>query len=91
MTNVVVSRKRNIVVTTNATAGIITTNNPVTLKPSSMFTVADAATRLDQLIDVDATAEANGSTLVYNNNLDKYIVKKISFDEVDGDLDGGTF
>jgi hypothetical protein len=64
---------------------------PVTLKPSSMFTVADAATRLDQLIDVDATAESNGSTLVYNNVLDKYIVKKISFDEVDGDLDGGTF
>ena len=56
-----------------------------------MFTVADAATRLDQLIDVDATAESNGSTLVYNNVLDKYIVKKISFDEVDGDLDGGTF
>lgn len=47
--------------------------------------------RLDLLVDVDATNEANGSVLVYNSDNDKYEVKPLDFDIVTGDLDAGTF
>ena len=44
--------------------------------------------RLDHLTDVDASAEANGATLVYDSFTDKYVVKLLDFS---GDIDGGTF
>lgn len=90
MVNVLVSRKRSVQVSTNATAGIIDTSTPVVLKNAPTLA---AATRLDRLEDVEATGEANGATLVYDSSTDKYVVKQIEFDEIAGvlDLDGGTF
>lgn len=90
MTNVVVARKRTIQVSANGTAGIIDTNVPVTLKNNTGF-VTSAATRLDKLADVVANNEVNGATLVYEASTDTYIVKKLDFSNVTGDLDGGTF
>jgi hypothetical protein len=89
MTNVVVSRKRTIQVSANATAGIIDTSTPVILKNSSG--VSSNITRLDALNDVDATGEVSGATLVYDAGNDKYIVQKLDLTNVTGNLDGGTF
>ena len=88
MVNVVVGRKRNISVSANATAGIIDTGVPVTLKNNPIGT---GVTRLDQLADVDATTEANNGVLTYDGTIDKYVVKLITFEEIAGDLDGGNF
>jgi hypothetical protein len=88
MTNVVVSRKRTIQVSANATAGIIDTSTPVILKNTG---VSSNITRLDALNDVDATGEVSGATLVYDAGTDKYIVQKLDLTNVTGNLDGGTF
>lgn len=89
MTNVVVSRKRTIQVSANATAGIIDTSTPVVLKNNP--TIGGGVTRLDRLTDVAANTEVNGATLVYNAANDTYVVQKLDLSNVTGDLDGGTF
>jgi len=92
MVNVVVAKKRIININTNATAGIINTNVPVTLKQDSIVTAsANGLTRLDQMTDVIATVETNGATLVYDSSIDKYVVEKLNLDNVEGTMDGGTF
>ena len=88
MINVVLARKRNIQISTNATAGIIDTTTPVVIKNNP---VVGGVTRLDRLSDVVANAEINGATLVYNANTDTYVVQKLDISDVTGDLDGGTF
>lgn len=90
MTNVVVSRKRTIQVSANATAGIIDTSTPVVLKNNPSIG-AGGVTRLDKLTDVAANTEVNGATLVYNSANDTYVVQKLDLSNVTGDLDGGTF
>jgi hypothetical protein len=89
MTNVVVARKRNVQVSANATAGIIDTSVPVTIKNNPSIT--SGISRLDKLTDVVANNESNGATLVYDASTDKYIVQKLDISNVIGDLDGGTF
>lgn len=91
MTNVIVARKRNIQVSANATAGIIDTSVPVVLKNNPVLNSGGGATRLDGLVDVVATTETDGATLVYDAGSDKYIVKKLDLADVTGDLDGGEF
>lgn len=88
MTNVVVSRKRTIQISANATAGIIDTTTGVVLKNNPVLANAE---RLDKLNDVVANNEVDGATLVYNSASDKYVVQKLDFSNVTGDLDGGTF
>lgn len=90
MVNVVVARKRTVQVSSNATAGIIDTTVPVTLKNTPSL-ISGGATRLDGLTDVVASGETNGATLVYEASTDKYIVKKLDLADVTGNLDGGTF
>lgn len=53
-------------------------------------TLPNGMTRLDALNDVDPTNEANGATLVYNSENDKYEVKPLDLADVTGDLDAGT-
>lgn len=53
-----------------------------------------ASGRLDSLSDVVENSPANNSTLVYNSDTDKYIVKKLDLDDVIdslSELDGGQF
>jgi hypothetical protein len=90
MTNVVVARKRTIQVSANATAGIIDTTVPVTIKNNPVLS-SGGTTRLDKLTDVVANNETSGATLVYDASTDKYIVQKLDISNVTGDLDGGTF
>lgn len=50
--------------------------------------------RLDTLSDVVENSPANNSTLVYNADTDKYVVKRLDLDDVIDtldDLDGGAF
>ena len=48
--------------------------------------------RLDSLKDVvEGLLPADGSTLVYNQETDKYEVKKLDFGDVNVNLDGGSF
>jgi hypothetical protein len=90
MVNVVVSRKRTVQISANATAGIIDTTTPVVLKNNPVV-VSGGVTRLDKLTDVSANNEINGATLVYNAANDTYVVQKLDLSNVTGDLDGGTF
>jgi len=85
---VIIAAKRNVQVSANATAGIIDTTTPVTLKNGG---VTSGITRLDILSDVDATSETDGATLVYDAANGKYIVQKLDLTNVTGNLDGGTF
>ena len=90
--NVVVIRKRDVQVSVNATAGIIDTNTPVTIKNNpTLLAVGSGVDRLDHLRDVDAATEIEGSTLVYQANGDLYVVKKLDLDYITGEVDGGTF
>ena len=88
--NVIVARKRDVKVSTNATSGIIDTSAPVTLKPIPTIT-SGGVDRLDHLKDVNANTEVDGATLVYDSGNDKYIVKKLDLANVVGNLDGGDF
>jgi len=63
--------------------GTSSQNQPVTLTNKALF---DAGRRIDSLLDVtaDSAATPANSTLVYDPDTDKYIVKLL-------DLDGGSF
>lgn len=65
---------------------VVATNGSI--QPSTQagaVTVTTAQTRLDTLTDVvEGASPTEGSTLVYDVETDKYVVKQL-------DLDGGTF
>lgn len=86
MTNVVVVKKRTLNV--NAASSVLDSHNPVTLKNYPPIT---GANRIDRMLDVDTSSEANGATLVYDSSNDRYIVKQLDLSEVTGVLDGGEF
>ena len=71
----------------NTNSGQIQTTAPVTLTTSA----GTASNRLDALADVEEIAPSNGSTLVYRSTDDKYVVQPLTFDNVSGNLDGGSF
>lgn len=88
MVNVVVSRKRNIQISSN-TVGVIDTTVPVTLK--NVPTLVNGVDTIDELNDVNLSQRNDGSTLVYDQPSDTYVVKHLDFVDIAGDLDGGTF
>ena len=68
----------------NSSAPSITIKNQV-------MTVA-TSNRLDSLQDVvEGPNPTVGSTLIYNDETDKYEVQRLEFTDVDGPLDGGNF
>jgi hypothetical protein len=77
-------------ITVNSSASFFNSSNPVVIKNNPTI-ASGAATRLDNLTDVDATSETDKATLVYDSTQDKYIVKQLEFSDISGDLDGGTF
>jgi hypothetical protein len=81
MVNVIVARPRNVKVSSNATAGVLDSSTPVTIKNNPSIS---GITRLDSLVDVNASNETDNATLVYDFETDTYVVKQM-------DLDGGTF
>jgi len=90
VTNVIVSKKRNVKISTNATAGIIDTTVPVTLKAIPTI-ISGGATTLESLTDVVSTNETTGDTLVYNSTTKQWVAQKLDITNVTGSLDGGTF
>lgn len=80
------------------------TKNPTRVSIKSVLNNTDTVTtikkesggsnydRLDHLKDVvEGMMPADGSTLVYDQQTDKYEVKKLDFGDIDVDLDGGNF
>lgn len=66
--------------------GTIQSTTPVTIQ-----TNLSSSNRLDGLADVVEQSPQSGDTLVYDSSTDRYIVTRLSLDNVVGDLDGGTF
>jgi hypothetical protein len=91
ITNVVVGRQRNIKVSTNATAGVIDSGSPVTLKNNPVLINGQGVDRLINLRDVDALDKTNGVTIVYDSLLNMYVAKKLDLNYITGVMDGGTF
>lgn len=90
VSNVIVSKRRTVTVSSNATAGVINTSTPVTLKPIPTI-VSGGATTLESLTDVVSTGETTGDTLVYDSNSKTWIAKPLDLTYATGGLDGGTF
>ena len=95
MVNVVVATKRNVHIKTNATAGIIDTTVPVTLKNvPTLISTGNSVSSLSHLSDVNASNPQNGDTLVYDESTGTYIVSPLELNEVNKGnqvLDCGSF
>ena len=90
VTATVKRRSPTIAVKLNGNTGSIQSTTPVTIQ-TQLAAGGSAVNRLDQLSDVTEISPSTGDTLVYNATTDKYVVSSLSFDNVTGDLDGGTF
>jgi len=88
--NVLVAKKRAVHVSTNATAGVIDTTVPVTIKTIPVLMSGNNST-LESLSDVVAVNETTGDTLVYDSSSKTWIAKKLDISNVTGNIDGGTF
>jgi hypothetical protein len=79
----------NVAISEKNQTGVLNTSVPVTLKNMPVF--SSGASTVDQLKDVNLVNRSDGSTLVYDPNTDTYIVKRLNFEYIVGDLDGGVF
>ncbi len=79
---------RQIIVTVKNRNSLLDNTQPVTIRTS---TGVGGTSRLDSLVDVVATEEEEGATPVYDPNTGKYIVRKLTPDDLDGSIDGGEF
>ena len=85
------------IVVNQANTGQLITKQPATTVEGMPVTPTQG--RLDQLTDVDPQGEIEGATVVYDANTDTYIVKKLDFEDIEGDpgdidlteVDGGNF
>ena len=73
------------------TNGIVSTYSPITLKNVPTLASMNGAVKLTQLTDVDSVAAANGDTLVFHSDTNKYVVEKLDIENTTGTIDGGTF
>lgn len=89
-TNVIVASKRNVQVSSNATAGIIDSTSPVTLINTPTL-ISMGAEKLEQLKDVKSTDKSQGATLVYDSSNNNYVVTHLDMQYITGGLQGGTF
>ena len=70
-------------------ASITTSNGQI--QASAPVTLTTKSNRLDRLDDVVELNPVDGAVLKYRASDDKYIVNQITFNDLAGDLDGGTF
>lgn len=80
----------NVSVVNKSQTGIIDPVNPVVLKNIPTLN-GEGATRLSDLLDVDASKKTKGSVPIYDPPTDTYYVEELDLKYVSGDLDGGTF
>ena len=79
---------------TNLVAKI--TNNNGRLSAAAPITLKNQVQEIRSIEDFGDVTEVdvqNGSTLIYNSEIDKYEIKPINFSDLSGDatLDGGSF
>ena len=91
MVNVVINRRKKVLVTANTLTGA---DMAVSLRKTTTFNVGDF--RLDKMKDVyESVSVATGDTLVYNSANDTYVVQKLSIEQVANvdvlAIDGGSF
>jgi hypothetical protein len=89
-TNVVVANKRNVLVSADATMGLINSTTPVTIINTPTL-ISMGATSLGQLNDIDLTNKTQGATLVYESSNNSYVLKNLDMGNITGGLKGGTF
>jgi hypothetical protein len=68
-------------------AGVINTQNPVTIKNTPTVMTGNAHLRVEELTNVVANNEVDGGTLVYNANTGTWSVQPITVTY----FDGGSF
>jgi len=66
--------------------GTLTSSSPITLKNQIV-----EITSIENIADVSEINVTDGATLIYNSSTDKYEIKPLNFDDLSGDIDGGTF
>lgn len=91
MVNVVVNRRKKVLVTADPITGA---DMAVVLRNTTSFTPNDL--RIDRMKDVyEPLSPVTGDTLVYNSANDTYVVQKLSIEYVANvdvlAIDGGTF
>lgn len=70
----------------NNVGGTLTPYAPITLKNQVI-----ELTSIENIADVDEINVTDGATLIYNSSTDKYEIKPLNFNDLSGDIDGGTF
>lgn len=70
----------------NNIGGTLTPSSPITLKNQIV-----EITSIENIADVDEINVTDGATLIYNSSTDKYEIKPLNFNDLSGDIDGGTF
>lgn len=66
--------------------GSLSAQAPITLKNQ-----IQEIRSIENILDVSVVEAANGATLIYNSQNDKYEVRQLSFADLAVDLDGGSF
>ena len=83
-----ITRTVNQIVKVNNTGGVLTAQSPITLKNQ-----INEINSIEDIRDVNEIDVTDGATIVYNASNDKYEIKHIQIEQVEGiiNLDGGTF
>lgn len=82
------------IVLNSSNTGISISTNSVQNSVSTRVYTTIIPNRIDALDDVTEATPANNSTLIYNEDTDRYVVKQMTMDYLAGDLteiDGGVF
>ena len=83
-----ITRTVNQIIKVNNTGGVLTAQSPITLKNQ-----INEINSIEDIRDVNEIDVTDGATIVYNASNDKYEIKHIQIEQVEGiiNLDGGTF
>lgn len=76
-------------VVVNNLGGVLTAASPFTIKNEIGQNIVIAA--MDQLTDVDITNKANTAIPIFNFDANKYEIKPLTFNQISGTINGGTF
>lgn len=82
-----ISVKKSPTISVRVNNGVVQAYDPITLRTN----ITPNTTRLDALTDVLETNKVTGAVLVYDSGSDKYLLEKLSIDNIDGAIDGGLF
>jgi hypothetical protein len=75
-----------LVATITNNNGRLSSAGPITLKNQ-----IQEIRSIENILDVSVVEAANGATLIYNSQNDKYEVRQLQVGDLNLDLDGGSF